>query len=177
MSTFRYFFIYVHDLKLLLEIHWQVIFYNLSYIKTIPSTPMKNFTLDVMHITVLVNISLAVMFVLINCQEHSQNLSWILRRLSNLHSLVQHSKKYLAVPHPFWPLTISLLCMWNLSLKVIGDPAYCNLQHWQVMGYSRKNPNRGVKDILLWPPPPSGIFRFFTLPLEILEKTSSRLTI
>ena len=39
------------------------------------------------------------------------------------------------------------------------------------LGYSRKNPNRwGVVDILFWKPP--GIFRFVTLPFEILEKTS-----
>ena len=38
-------------------------------------------------------------------------------------------------------------------------------------GYSRKNPNRWrVVDILFWKPP--GIFRFVTLPSEILEKTS-----
>ena len=41
------------------------------------------------------------------------------------------------------------------------------------MGYCRKNPNRwgrgGVEDILFWTPP--GILHFFTLPLEIPNKT------
>ena len=37
------------------------------------------------------------------------------------------------------------------------------------MGYSRKDPNRGAEDILLWKLP--GTFHFFTLPLEIPDKT------
>ena len=41
------------------------------------------------------------------------------------------------------------------------------------MGYSRKNPNRvegggGVEDLFEIPP---GIFHFFTLPLEVPDKT------
>ena len=36
-------------------------------------------------------------------------------------------------------------------------------------GYSRKNPNRGVKSIPFYPP--LGIFKFVTLPQEIPEKT------
>ena len=39
------------------------------------------------------------------------------------------------------------------------------------LGYSRKNPNRwGLVDILFWKSP--GIFRFVTLPSEILKKIS-----
>ena len=40
----------------------------------------------------------------------------------------------------------------------------------KLMTYSRKNSNRGggVEDILFCPP---GIFHFFTLPLEIPDKT------
>ena len=41
----------------------------------------------------------------------------------------QHSKRCLAVLHLFLPVFISLLCMQNLSLKVIADLKYCNLQH------------------------------------------------
>ena len=37
------------------------------------------------------------------------------------------------------------------------------------MGYSRKNPNRRVENIIFWKKTP-GIFRFVTLPLEIPDK-------
>ena len=82
-----------------------------------------------MQKTAIVNIShAAIIFVLINCQEHSHSPGWILR-LSNSPSLVQPCKKCLAVPHLFLPVFISFLCMRNLSLKVIANPTYCNLQH------------------------------------------------
>ena len=46
------------------------------------------------------------------------------------------------------------------------------------MGCSRKNPKKGggglIEDILFWKTP--GIFQFFTLPLEIPDKTKSKLT-
>ena len=64
----------------------------------------------------------------------TDSMSWIFR-LSNLPSLVQHSRKCLAAPHLFY-LYLCHLCLWNLSLKVIADPTYCNLQHWQVIKYT-----------------------------------------
>ena len=66
---------------------------------------------------------------------YTNSMSWIFR-LSNLHSLAQHSRKCLAAPHLFLPVFVSLLSMRNLSLKVIADPTDCNLQHWQVMKYT-----------------------------------------
>ena len=65
----------------------------------------------------------------------TDSMSWIFR-LSNLPSLVQHYSKCLAVPQLFLPVFMSLLCIQNLSLKVIADPTYCNLQHWQVIKYT-----------------------------------------
>ena len=62
-------------------------------------------------------------------------MSWIFK-LSNLPSLVQHSRKYLAVPRLFLAVFMSLLCTRNLSLKVIADPTYYNLQHYQVIRYT-----------------------------------------
>ena len=64
----------------------------------------------------------------------TDSMSWIFR-LSNLLLLVQHSKKCLAALHLFLPVFMSLLCMRNLSLKVMDDPAYYDLQHWQIIKY------------------------------------------
>ena len=90
-------------------------------------------------------------------------MSWIFR-LSNLPSREQHSRKCLAAPHLFLPVFMTLLCMQNLSLKVITYPTYINLQHWQVIKYTILTLLLDKVPLTLWHLP-------VAMHLKVLSKT------
>ena len=71
----------------------------------------------------------------------------------------------------YWKTTLSQELSKDFA-KIIQETPSPNFIHGIIMGYSRKKTKQGggvVGDILFWTAP--GIFHFFTLPLEISEKT------